>query len=76
MDMPEVLKPPEVAKWLKCNLSTVYRLCKRGAIPHFRIGTEIRFYRSELIDWMSELQQVGSARPRRRERRTGGADPD
>jgi excisionase family DNA binding protein len=33
----------EVAKILRVSRQTVYVLCKEGKIPHFKVGTKLRF---------------------------------
>jgi excisionase family DNA binding protein len=43
----------EVAQFLRCHESTVYRLTKRGQIPAFRLGSEWRFLRSKIEQWIT-----------------------
>ncbi len=47
----------EVAQFLRCHESTVYRLTKRGKIPAFRLGSEWRFLRSKIEQWISNSHQ-------------------
>jgi len=47
----------EVAQYLRCHESTVYRLTKRGEIPAFRLGAEWRFLRSKIDQWISSFHQ-------------------
>jgi len=53
----------EVAKFLRCHESTVYRLTKRGQIPAFRLGSEWRFLRSRIEQWITNCHQgqIGAA---------------
>jgi excisionase family DNA binding protein len=47
----------EVAQFLRCHESTVYRLTKRGQIPAFRLGSEWRFLRSRIEQWITNCHQ-------------------
>jgi len=38
-----VMTVRECAAYLQVHPSTIYRLCKRGTIPAFRIGADWRF---------------------------------
>jgi len=50
----------EVAKHLKVHPSTVYKLAKRGELPGFKIGTDWRFDRAQLDEWIrSRMQKPG-----------------
>ncbi|NIS63288.1 MAG: helix-turn-helix domain-containing protein [Proteobacteria bacterium] len=44
----EVLTVQEVAKYLRIDIRTVYRLAKRGDIPCKKIGRQWRFNREEI----------------------------
>jgi len=46
----------EVALYLKCHSSTIYRLIKAGDLPRFRLGGDWRFLRSEVDKWIAEMQ--------------------
>lgn len=63
----------EVARWMRVNPATVYRLAMRNAIPHFRAGRTFRFRRDELDVWsrtnhpyIPQGRPLKSALPRRR----------
>lgn len=47
----EMLTPPEVAKLLGLNKSTVYRLIQTGAMPSVKIGRSVRVRRADLAAW-------------------------
>jgi excisionase family DNA binding protein len=55
----EVWTVRDLAKYLRCHTSTLYRLVNRGEIPHFRIGSDIRFRRFLIEKWL-EKQHKGS----------------
>jgi excisionase family DNA binding protein len=44
----------ELAAYLRCNKSTIYRLIKREKLPAFRIGSDWRFKRELIEKWMEE----------------------
>jgi excisionase family DNA binding protein len=48
----------EVCEFLRINRSTLYRLIKAKKIPSFRVGSEHRFQRQAIDDWVraQELQ--------------------
>lgn len=50
--MPQVMTLSDVAEYLRCHPSTVYRLLKEKRIPAFRVGTDWRFTREAIDDWM------------------------
>ncbi len=52
----------EVAQFLRCHESTVYRLTKRGEIPAFRLGSEWRFLRSKIEQWIAKCHQGAMGR--------------
>lgn len=39
-----------MANYLHCNVDSLYRNLKH--IPHFRVGTEIRFLESAIREWI------------------------
>jgi len=42
----------EVAAYLRCNPSTVYRLVKAKRIPHWYLGSDLRFSRAIIEEWI------------------------
>lgn len=47
-ELPEILKPDEVAEFLCIHKNTVYKMIKRGELPALRIGRSWRVLRSGL----------------------------
>ena len=41
--MSEIMKPKEVARYLKWSLLTVYKHARQGTLPGFRVGNSWRF---------------------------------
>jgi len=44
----EVMTVPEVAQYLGCHQTTIYKLIKSFQLPGFRLGFDWRFRRSEI----------------------------
>jgi excisionase family DNA binding protein len=53
----EVLTLNEVAVYLRCHPSTIFRLIKRGELRAFKIG-DWRIHRSALDAWMAQKAKV------------------
>ena len=58
-----VLNLTEVAKLLRVNRHTVYRLLKTNGIPAFRVGADWRFQREEIERWMEFSATARSLKP-------------
>lgn len=43
----------EVAQYLNCSQSFLYKYTESGRIPHLRIGNRIRYRRDEIDAWMA-----------------------
>jgi excisionase family DNA binding protein len=50
----EVMTVPELAEYLQCNKSTIYRLIKKGQIPAFKVGADWRFKREVIEEWLEQ----------------------
>ena len=44
----ETVTVPEVAEFLRVPRQTIYMMVKNGKIPHFRVGSKVRFKRSDI----------------------------
>jgi len=49
-----VLTVKEVADYLKVHSSTVYKLLRNQELPGFRIGTDWRFNKERIDQWMAD----------------------
>jgi excisionase family DNA binding protein len=56
----EILTVKELGDLMKIHQSTVYRLTKEGRIPAFRIGSEWRFRKDQIMHWIAE-QTIAAA---------------
>jgi excisionase family DNA binding protein len=43
---------PMLARYLRCHPSTIYRLLKGKEIPAFKIGSDWRFQKSTIENWL------------------------
>ena len=46
----------EVARYLRIDRNTLYKLVGKGQIPAFKIGSEYRFDRDAIDKWMIDRQ--------------------
>jgi excisionase family DNA binding protein len=47
-----VMTVKECADFLQVHASTIYRLLKRKEIPAFRLGSDWRFSKKQLTEWI------------------------
>jgi len=57
----QILTVPMLAEYLLCHPSTIYRLLKNKRIPGFRVGSDWRFRRSAIDQWLNKAT-IPSAR--------------
>ncbi|MBC7334425.1 MAG: helix-turn-helix domain-containing protein [Actinobacteria bacterium] len=50
----EILTVKELAKYLKMDEYTVYRLARKGVLPGVKIGGEWRFKKDLIDKWIEE----------------------
>jgi len=50
----KVLNIKEVAKYLGVHASTVYKYAQQGRIPAFKIGSDWRFSKKHIDDWIDD----------------------
>ena len=48
----EVMTVHELAEYLQCNKSTIYKLIRSGKIPAFKVGSDWRFMRDRIEQWL------------------------
>jgi excisionase family DNA binding protein len=56
--MNEILTVKEVADFLKLHQTTVYKMIKSGELPAFKIGSDWRFRRSRIEEWLASRTQT------------------
>jgi len=57
MDDQEILTADECAERLRISLRTMRKLIDNNAIPHARVGAQVRFLRSEVLDHLRRQGQ-------------------
>jgi excisionase family DNA binding protein len=56
----EILTVKEVSELLKIHEGTVYKMANEGRIPAFKIGSEWRFRKDQIVHWIAE-QTIAAA---------------
>jgi excisionase family DNA binding protein len=49
----EIMTVPTLALYLRCSQATIYRLVKERKIPAFKLGTDWRFFLSDIDEWIA-----------------------
>jgi excisionase family DNA binding protein len=63
---PAVMTVNELAAYLAVHSSTVYRLIRRKTLPCFKIGSDYRFTKAAIDEWMTRASQPQPPASRRR----------
>ena len=50
----------ETADYLQVHVSTIYRMLRTKSLPAFRIGSDWRFRKADLDEWLRKLSEGGS----------------
>ena len=53
-----VLTSAEVCAWLQIHSQTLYRLIRHHGFPCFRMGSDYRFNREQIVAWAREQEQL------------------
>ncbi len=64
---PTVMTLEEVARYLRINKSTVYRLARNGTLPAWKLGNVWRFKKEALEGWIAGNQREQQQKLRRRD---------
>ncbi len=51
------MEAKEVAQYLHLHLFTVHKLAREGSLPAFKIGSDWRIRRSELVKWIENRER-------------------
>jgi len=63
---PTVMTLDEVARYLRINKSTVYRLARDGTLPAWKLGNVWRFKKEAIERWIANTQRAQQQKVRRR----------
>lgn len=61
--LPEIMTLKEVAAYFRCSERHMQNLILRG-LPHFRVGSLIRFRKEEVIQFLTSNQRFSRRRQR------------
>jgi excisionase family DNA binding protein len=53
----QIMEAKEVAEYLHLHLFTVHKFAREGRIPAFKIGSDWRFKRSSLDEWIDKEEK-------------------
>ncbi|HEY6394374.1 MAG TPA: helix-turn-helix domain-containing protein [Candidatus Binataceae bacterium] len=53
----KVMTVKEVAEYLRCHESTIYRMLRRRQLPAFKIGTDWRFHIDAIQNWQAQATE-------------------
>nr|DAI90552.1 MAG TPA: helix-turn-helix domain protein [Caudoviricetes sp.] len=62
--LDEPLTPDEVAKFLKVDKTTIYKLCKEGQIKSVKLGSihskkpHLRIFKKDLMEWAEKSREL------------------
>ena len=59
MPNDDIMTAKELADYLKIAEKTAYRFASEGKVPGFKVGSALRFRKSEIDRWISEQEQKG-----------------
>ena len=62
---PTVMTLDEVARYLRINKSTVYRLARDGTLPAWKLGNVWRFKKDSIERWIADTQSAQQRKDRR-----------
>jgi len=51
-----IMTTAEVARYLRIDRSTLYKMVGKGQIPGFKVGSDYRFDRDEIDRWIIDQQ--------------------
>jgi excisionase family DNA binding protein len=58
-----IMTVSEVAAYLKVHPMTVYRLVRSNVLPCFRVGSELRFSKADIDEWIREREKPIAEKP-------------
>ncbi len=58
-NMDELISPKELSKLLKVSKPWPYLMAKKGILPCYKLGTAVRFKRSDIEDYLNRCRLEG-----------------
>ena len=59
MPNDDIMTVKELADYLKIAEKTAYRFASEGKVPGFKVGSALRFRKSEIDEWMKRQSDEG-----------------
>ena len=53
----KIMSVKEVTSFLAIDEDKIYRMCKKGELPHLKMGKLLKFRKSELITWRKKRRK-------------------
>lgn len=63
---PTIMTLEEVARFLRLNKSTIYRMARDGTLPAWKLGNVWRFKKDAIEGWIANSEQAQQERRRGR----------
>ena len=60
-ELPEILTLEQAAQFLQVSTRTIQRMVKEGRLPGRQVGSQWRFDREQLRDWVRGQEQISAA---------------
>jgi excisionase family DNA binding protein len=71
----EIMTLPQVAEYLHCHPSTLYRLLRRRKFPGFHLGGDWRFRRADIDAWIAAQQMKMPSEEAKADRKQSAQQP-
>jgi excisionase family DNA binding protein len=59
----QVLTVRQLADYLHCHTSTIYRLLRENGLPGFKLGKSYRFVLADIENWVHDLERSPAPQP-------------
>lgn len=53
-DLPDMLTARDLEELLKIDVKTIYSYVQKGLMPYVKIESNLRFVRSEILEWIED----------------------
>jgi excisionase family DNA binding protein len=60
IEIDEIYKLEEVAKWMRCSRATIYRLLRNGELSSLKFGGSRMIAKSQLLEFIEKQKQKGA----------------
>jgi excisionase family DNA binding protein len=60
IEIDDIYKLEEVAKWMRCSRATIYRLLRNGELSSLKFGGSRVIAKSQLLEFIEKQKQKGA----------------